>query len=76
MYRQEIFDLTGGWSPYSKRTKSYGCPNKRDPTDATSMVRGATFFQNAETVPYDFHNEFNGNENGFYLGAPHCANAK
>ena len=46
------------------------------PMGATLTVQDATFFKNAKTVLYDFRNEFNGNENGFYRGAPHSTNEK
>ena len=33
-------------------------------------MQGATFLQNAETVPFEFLVELYGIENGFYYGAP------
>ena len=39
-------------------------------------MQGATFLQNAETVPYEFLSELYGIENGFYCGAPHSTCGK
>jgi len=59
-----------------EQVKSFCCPSKDDLNDGTSMVRGATFLQNAEIVPYEFLIELCGNENGFSYGAPHSSSGK
>jgi len=68
--------LAGCGPRNSKRVKSYGCPSKGDPKGGTSTVQGATFLQNAETVPYEFLSELYGVENGFYHGSPHSTTGK
>jgi len=59
-----------------KQVKSYGSPSKGDPKGGTSMVPGATFLQNAETVPYECLSELYGIEIRFYCGAPHSTSGK
>ena len=68
--------MTGCGPRNSKRVKSYGSPSKGDPKGGTSTVQGATFLQNAETVPYEFLSELYEIENGFYCGAPHSTCGK
>jgi len=76
MYLWETFCLTNYGSHNSKQIKSYGCPSKRDSKGGTSTVQGATFFQNIETVPYEFLSELYKNENGFHHGAPYSTIGK
>jgi len=76
LYFLETFVLTCCGPHNSKRIKSYGCPSKWDPNGGTSTVQGATFLQNAETVPYEFLSELYWIESGFYRGAPHSTSGK